>query len=840
MNKTWKLIIVLSTTLAVLAGNPFGDRIEACQAFALASAGTQDEDEEEEDGDSGVGRYMGGAMLKTDPELASLLKKADEYKKDGNYQVASKYWQAVLERSGDTLYSDDGETYFAMTEKVESVLAELPEDGLRSYRISADAKAREIMAQAKGEFDVETLSKIVKTYFISSLGDDAAYQLAGIFLDQYDFVAATRLLRKIVDQYPQPSVSLSDVWLKLAVAYTYLGDLEMAQTALEESAKASAADSQTLEAVQNLVDQAPKLEDRTASARDWTMRMGTARRFGVMSPLPEDFLQGDLVSDWQFFMPPEQLFDNDTSKGRVFIGADAYSELAENSVKQKESKMIESWRSYGWRPSGHLLFQGDNVVFKTGGDFVVWDRNPGEEYKWRPLWFNFYVEDEGSRTLRQMITAYGGGTRKRSQPNEPSHILYFSDQIQHSYSIYRNSLYNIEGEIYELGTTPSAAKTANAGYRWGQMPRRNRINALTSYDMATGKLKWRQPPPKELKQPAESDETSDSEEVLDPFDSVGFMSAPVGVGDLVLVPVSQAGSMFMYAINAETGELAWKSYLCDEPSGGSQPFSPMELTVDGSSAYISCGTGVVFALDPLTGTIQYARRYERTGKDDPSLQGVGISGTMIMDGWETDMVIPMGNILLLFGSDYDNVWAIDRQSAKFLWKTDNRPFGNKFDYLIGIYGDKIYLGGTNSIAAISIRAQGRWEWVEEFRDEKSLGRAMLTENGLYVPIEDSIAHYSLEGKNGQGEQLARVGVRTGSGAPVGNLYSDGEKIWVVGGNRLYKLAAAPPEPEQPETDEDADDEDADKDDADEDADDEDADKDDSDDDSRQQESLNQK
>ena len=148
MNKTWKLIIVLSTTLAVLAGNPFGDRIEACQAFALASAGTQDEDEEEEDGDSGVGRYMGGAMLKTDPELASLLKKADEYKKDGNYQVASKYWQAVLERSGDTLYSDDGETYFAMTEKVESVLAELPEDGLRSYRISADAKAREIMAQA--------------------------------------------------------------------------------------------------------------------------------------------------------------------------------------------------------------------------------------------------------------------------------------------------------------------------------------------------------------------------------------------------------------------------------------------------------------------------------------------------------------------------------------------------------------------------------------------------------------------------------------------------------------------------------------------------------------------
>jgi hypothetical protein len=37
----------------------------------------------------------GSATLKTDPDLESILKKAERYQQDGNFSVACQLWQAV-------------------------------------------------------------------------------------------------------------------------------------------------------------------------------------------------------------------------------------------------------------------------------------------------------------------------------------------------------------------------------------------------------------------------------------------------------------------------------------------------------------------------------------------------------------------------------------------------------------------------------------------------------------------------------------------------------------------------------------------------------------------------
>ncbi|MGI9517542.1 MAG: hypothetical protein ACR2NP_10870, partial [Pirellulaceae bacterium] len=69
----------------------------------------------------------------------------------------------------------------------------------------------------------------------------------------------------------------------------------------------------------------------------------------------------------------------------------------------------------------------------------------------------------------------------------------------------------------------------------------------------------------------------------------------------------------------------------------------------------------------------------------------------------------------------------------------------------------------------------------------SLGRAMMTEDAIYVPLNDTIVKLGLGGDEGAGDVQAEMKVRLGTGAPLGNLYSDGERIWVVGANRLYAL-----------------------------------------------------
>ena len=741
------------------------------------------------------GQYMGGAPLKTDPDLMDRLAKADQFRQDGSFRAASQLWQSVLGESGDILYSLDGETYFALAERVESILAGLSPDGLNAYRVAADAAAREILAQSQGDYDLDTLNQIVERYFLSSFGDDAAYQLGCIYLDNHDFVGAARLLRKIAERYPDPSVPLSDVWLRIAIAYIYIGDGPSAEAAIAAAKQAGAdSGSRLLEAIRQLLSETPSSGFATATASQWTTRLGSAKRQGQMPALPADYDGTALKADWQFVFEPRDSYLKDAYLGETIIGFDPLR--IRKSLSKAETSLIQSWRKGRWRPAGHLLFTDQFMIFKTGADLTVWDRDLQADPVWRPLWLNQFAIDEASAQWKLMQDTYRFESRNRpaTAPSSPREIQLFGDQIAQSMSIHRGTLYNLEGHEYSWKADRAPHLQRAQGNPYGSLPRRTRTNRLAAYNLQSGKILWRLPTIDLLSFPEGGAARDVAPASLpgatdQPFEDIGFMAAPVGFGDLLLVPVNVGGSIYVYALDSRNqGQLAWRSYLCDEPGGGSQPWSPIQISVDGSTAYASCGSGVVFAIDPMTGGIRFARRYTRTGEANNYMQRFGGNAEVLeLDGWSEDLIIPLGNELVLLASDYHAVWAIDRQTATFRWKTDNRPFGNKFDYLIGINQDYIFLGGQETVAAISIRAEGRWEWVHTFDDSVSLGRAMLTENGIYVPLQDRIVKLGLDGLDGSGRVLAEMPVRLGTTAPLGNLYSDGQRIWVVGGNRLYAL-----------------------------------------------------
>ena len=64
---------------------------------------------------------------------------------------------------------------------------------------------------------------------------------------------------------------------------------------------------------------------------------------------------------------------------------------------------------------------------------------------------------------------------------------------------------------------------------------------------------------------------------------------------------------------------------------------------------------------------------------------------------------------------------------------------------------------------------------------------MLTDDAIYIPVENQIVKYALEGNKTDPIALKRARVDLGTGAPVGNLFSDGKRIWVHGANRVYAL-----------------------------------------------------
>ncbi len=744
------------------------------------------------------------AALKTDPELEAILEKAERFRKEGQFGVAAKLWQSVLERSGDALHTTDGKIFVSLSERVEAILAALPQDeGLASYRVTADALAKAILAEASDPFDQDALRKVVRKYFLSTIGDDAAFTLSSIYMDQFDFVGAIRMLEKIVRNYPDPSVSLVDVHTRIALCQAMMGEESNARKAIE-LAKNVAGDipNRNLVSVESAIPDL--LTQQKGRQRIAGMRMPLANRSrsGLMPALSDHYLRGDLQAVWQYYFLPKTLQWPDLKAISPLLGNDIFA-LAEESVTPEEERMILQWRKNRWRPSGLLLFDDEKVYFKTSLDLTVWKRDASDnDVLWRPLWRNKYKMDSLTQWLIQSQNrgrSSSVANSSRDTPSKTYEVQLFADRVFSQMALQAGVLYTIEGSRFDNSFVSYEPKI-RGGY--GVSYRRSRSNQLTAYDAETGKLLWTLPQIKiedefEKEKKVEPLAVIEDESEEGPWlTNGGFMAAPIKFGDLLIVPVNQSGAISIYALDSrQNGKTVWKAFLCDEPETGAEPNSPINLSIDGSDLFASCGLGVVFILDPTTGLIRFAKPYDRSGitQNSQSNQWNRMRGfqlnRMKFNHWLTDTIIPFGRQMVCFSSDAKHIEALDRNSGQMIWRGNARPLEAKVDYVIGVYDDILYAGGNETILAYNLAEEGRMIWGgnKMFSGEISYGRGMVTRNGVFVPVGDQIHLYSLGGDNGKPELLRTMSVRLGTGAPVGNLYSDGDKIWVHGANRVYAL-----------------------------------------------------
>jgi outer membrane protein assembly factor BamB len=751
-----------------------------------------------------------GAVLKTDPDLEASLQTAERFKNDGNYRIATQLWQAVLGRSGDSLYSQDRLTYFSLVQQVERILADLPPEGLAAYRVIADAEAKEILAEANDPFDTVALNKVVRLYFISSLGDDAAFTLGCIYLDRFDFIGARRMFEKIEKHYPDPSVPREDILVRIALCQSYLGQTEAAQRLLDVVAE-QVGDSRLGSQVRSSLGELNDQKSTNVVESNWSMPLGSSRRYGVMPGVPAEMMESDLVAAWQYYFEPDDSYNVSDTQGDLLVGEGSVGLNDNGTVTVVEEKLIDAWKEKNWRPAGHLLFDDGRVYFKSAADLSVWnvseidkmvesaieEPDVGNAISWRSVWRNAFEIDEATQMIQTIRRSWGGYGNQNGaisvfdHPQSTPEVQLFGDEIYQQMSICDGVVYSIEGNRFDDRNRTRAQRVAP---QWNTSFRRTRTNFLTAYDAVTGAVKWTLP--RSASESTEGTAVPAAESSDTPFiEGGGFMAAPIEFGDLVLVPVNNGGSISVYALDPEeNGKTVWKSFLCDEPESGAEPWSAVTLTVDGSDLFVSSGMGVVFVLDPATGMVRFAKRYERVGTADDFRRRSGWTVNRLnFSGWSYDVVIPYGRQMICFSSDTESITALDRNNGDLIWRTEISPIGYKVDYVLGIYNDILYTAGRETIVAYDLKGEGRMVWGADqmFDGKQSQGRGVLTPQGLYLPVEDSIYHFSLSGEDGGGELLSRVQVRLGTKAPVGNLYSDGSQFWVHGGNRLYVLAPEP-------------------------------------------------
>ena len=69
----------------------------------------------------------------------------------------------------------------------------------------------------------------------------------------------------------------------------------------------------------------------------------------------------------------------------------------------------------------------------------------------------------------------------------------------------------------------------------------------------------------------------------------------------------------------------------------------------------------------------------------------------------------------------------------------------------------------------------------------SFARGVLTQNAIFIPGEDAV----IELDPSTGKIRQQVNVETVDGQPLGNLYTEGERLYSIGLRRVYCFETTP-------------------------------------------------
>lgn len=829
----------------IILGEGFGPAIIDAPAVAVEGEATGEDDGQRDDDPDAL--FTESAILKTDPDVDRLVRRAHELTDDQRYDVAATLWQQVLDRSGSELTTrpewvskrdqlDESEwlqSYKSVRTEVERLLATLPAEGLAQYRIVADGPARTLLAAASGEREESALEEVVRRYFVSSVGDDAAWRLGCLLLDRHDFVGAGRVFEKILAVHPDPTMSREDVMLRLAVCQARSGNRIAAEATYDSlgkvlKAKPSAVPSEAFQLVGlDIRKEHVLVADTYRASGDWPMTLGSPARDGHMAALDAEALAGDLHESWSH---RTEVFDSDAfraataadparnnanriaiARGGMVMGIDPYGNPIQIAASPNRESLIQSWKDQLWTPTSKALLVDGKIIFRTPTRLACYDATAVGEP--RLVWLappdgslsadgkTFDVENverlktEAGEFARLSSMAAGG--MRSGLLNDYRAAWQFGDRVCQSMTHANNTVYFVD-DAPQLGSDvdPNVVRRM-----WGGMPAdstpagtsRSKLIAIdatvgkdpaTGRDLSTGKILW--------EWPGEDAVDKDAKDAGD----FRFMGPVVPLRRTLLVPAYANGGLWVYALETEDGKnaagkrtqsrkLAWKASLCDDPRFGGDRWAPVTMCLDGGDLFVATGRGVLFALDAASGSIRWAVRYKRTMTASKSVNHRfgGMQSSASFDGWDENYVVARGPWVILMASDYRKLVALNRASGDFAWPGVGIDDVN---YVLGVVGDNLYVAGPKVVRAYSLRREGSIDWSVDLEDP-SHGRGALTADSIYLPVKDKVYRFDLKGK-----LIAKANVHFSRDRddPVGNLYTDGKTLFALGPDRVHALTNA--------------------------------------------------
>ncbi|MDZ4687032.1 MAG: PQQ-binding-like beta-propeller repeat protein [Planctomycetaceae bacterium] len=736
------------------------------------------------------------ASLNTNEELERLLDRADQLVSAGRSDLVPVLWQRVLDEAGDVLASQGGgkeetrlhvyQRYRPLREEVIRRMVAAGPDALKAYRLQMDGVAKSRLSDDSVSREA-ALADVVQRLLLTSSGPHAAFESACLRLEQGDYLSAVRLLTA-VEQCPEHGLAPAAVTARLSVALARLGALSAARERLTRDATVSA-ELRTLLETDFARFTPTKSHSPTVAAssdsllpdRDAVLQEGWRQTlaYTLKAPVPQPATGGSRT-----------VVANMNGR-RVVLQMDGNGRLIQPNANDaaardlKPGELVTTWTDAKWQPVGRAQLVGNRVLVKSQERLLCLDLATS-----RTLWMgrknNYPHAPQSVQTWQWQLMgadrASGDGVRR---PQTLTEIALFGDQVPQLMTVSDDLVFNVEGQLGYL-TPPAPDPPANAQRQQrfnpflGDMPGAEtaRRTWLAAYELTTGKLRWHRG-------------SGDNDQA-----ATGFVSAPVALNDLVVAAVNDGQRLSLSAHDRQTGQVRWRTALCDLPSPGVSPWSPVGLAVDRGDLFVSTGAGAVFFVSGLDGSVRLAATYPRKlptalAAINPMFDANAAPMTPTRAECRENRVLPVDDQLLVLATDFDHLFSLDRRTGAVRWEAPLNPRvrSDAGVHCLGISGRMLIMAGAASVRGYDVRG-GRIAW--EVPVAGSFGRGTVTDQAVYVPVE----HKVLKLNSQTGEQLASLTLQPADGAPVGNLFVDGERVVVLGAGQVSMWNRVPPKSEE--------------------------------------------
>jgi outer membrane protein assembly factor BamB len=689
------------------------------------------------------------APLSVDRQTLRDLQGAADALKKKKYPDVIRQLQHVLDEPEDSWLEPSGSRngrFRSAKQQAADRIGQLPPSVRESYETEYGQTARRMFEDAATRGDRTGIEEVVRRFFHTQAGYEAAYQLANRLMDDSQLLAAEghfeRLRVSPGGRRFEPMLSLKDAYCCLQSglsekASQILSELKGVTegSSVKIAGRTVAIPDGDSKDVQWLASVIGPTRSAERPADDWLMAEGNPSRTAegaAALPLGEPTWKQSVIRDAGFF--GKNRFDHVESVLQTFE-----SELGDHNGLTM--------------PAAEPLIVGNTAIFRTLARLRAVDLRTGAR-----LW-DFLECDRIYQVLAKAEYQTRAGNRLplNLEVNEPGGDL----RLFLSARSFRDRSYGgLSSDAQRVFVLLDQGFLGQEEYRTNPQPNellgaRNQ-NVLAAVDISTGEIQWEVGGTRADRKNREHAGTFFLGSGL-PLDSALYC-----LGEL-------DGEISLLKLDPATGKTVWSQRLA-VPLGRLPHFPLRRLAGDNpsyASGLLVCPTsaGVVAAVDPSSRTLRWEYRYRINVADDwpdPRMMWVDeplYTGIDELSRWLDSAPVIAEQSVLLTPRDSNELHCLNLGDGTQRWKTDR---GNRL-FVAAVVDGTVVLVGRSSIEALRL-SDGSPVWAEPITISLPAGRGYRKGPLYHLPLASGeLATIDLR----RGRMLTRS--RFPSGVKPGNL-----------------------------------------------------------------------